>query len=368
MSEINTKTDSVLFVFSSGYNIHFHGTEKMLKEYIITLSAKFNIDILLFGSFNIELMKEFKDMPYRHLYRTANIADTLIVCDTFNNCTNTCYKAVIFNDNVSNFAVVSSILSCLNYKYSYKIWHSPFFTNRPGADDLKNDDNLSSAFDYNVFVSKYDYDWSIMNKPHVYNKDNSIILNNNLLDISKIRSHNINTTNKSLKCIYYGRLSGDKRVNNFISVIYNLICEGYDITLDLYGYKYQYDKIEILGSIENIEKTTNNKIKFYEYNIDIKDKLDNYDLGIIASYLYTNSLVTQEMILAGLPILSYDDVGVLKEINFPGNNLKTNFGATLKDIMANKYLLHKYIIDPVYLFNKFNQENTYKDIIELVNH
>ena len=359
--------NNVLLVFSSGYNVAFHGTEKMFREYVNILSKEYNVDLLFFAHYNDRLMKEFQEMPYRNLYKVCSSADQVYFAHGFEQCIQTRYDAVIFNDNVSNYHNDRVILSMLNFSKSYKVWHSPWFVNENSASDgLKNDDNIATLFDFNIFVSHYDKQWCLDNKPYVYNEENCIVLNNILYDAVPSEVKRVREEGAPLKIVYYGRLSSDKGINDFLPVVCELINEGKNITMDLYGHLWQYAPDKNLGSIKEIEEKTEEKVKFHPYDENIKDRLGEFDLSIISPYIYTNCLVVQEMVHAGLPFLSYSDVGVLKEFKFKGNHV----GKSLKDILTrivdNRALLKDYCIDPVRYFGKFKTENSYTDIVDMV--
>ena len=175
---INNKKENILFVLNFK---NFNDKHDMLYYNCIeALSKNYNVDILLFGQL---IFTDNRFNNYK-IYTVNNTADTLLMCNNFIKCTNTYYKGIIFYDNVSNFPIDSSIVQCLNYKYSYKI----SFTNQikkiyiPNV--LKSNDNVSYIFDYNILLSKEDYNWSLQNKPHIYKKENTILVE----DISSINN------------------------------------------------------------------------------------------------------------------------------------------------------------------------------------
>lgn len=358
--------ENVLVIFSYSFNLVYHGTEKMFVEYVNNLKQLYNVDLLYFGSEKDTVLSYFEDLEFRHIY-TVKYALKLRFSNNSYKLFNTHYRYILFNDTISPRNMLKGIMNNVSFDASLKVWHSPFFISTYSP--ITNDDKIALNMDYNIFVSHYDYNWCLNNKSNVFDKDNSIILNNNILTNNDC-TYQIKP-GLPLKIIYYGRFQHDKGVTNFLMPIYKLITEGYNIQFDLYGHYNTYKIPDEFSSIEDIEQKTSNKIKFYKFRDDIMDIITDYDVSIISPYVYTNSLATQEAVDKGMPILSYSNVGVLEELGFKGNNLGKNIINVIKDIYNDKTKLNNYIINKNSLIAKFNSENVYngfyyKDISNLL--
>ena len=155
-----------------------------------------------------------------------------------------------------------------------------------------------------ICVSEYDRQIGIKALP-MY-KDKMVTIHNGISDISEEYIKK-DFSKDELKIVMIARFCPQKDPYTLIFAVHELIKEGYNIKLDLYGYGQELDKV--LNCIKN---QNDNNIQYKGEISDVTPILKNYDVYALISNWEGLPIGIIEAMRAGLPIL-VSDVGGNRE-------------------------------------------------------
>ncbi len=159
---------------------------------------------------------------------------------------------------------------------------------------------ICSVFKKIICVSEYDRQIGIKALP-IY-KDKMITIHNGISDITE--EHRKKEFSKDeLKIVMISRFCPQKDPYTLIFAVHELIKEGYNIKLDLYGYGQELDKVLNCIKLKNTEN-----IQYKGEISDVTTILKNYDVYALISNWEGLPIGIIEAMRAGLPIL-VSDVG-----------------------------------------------------------
>ena len=163
---------------------------------------------------------------------------------------------------------------------------------------------ICAVFKKIICVSEYDRQIGIKTLPMYKNK--MITIHNGISDISEEYRKN-EFSKDELKIVMISRFCPQKDPYTLIFAVHELVKEGYDIKLDLYGYGQELDKV--LNCIRNQNDIN---IKYKGEISDVTPILKNYDVYALISNWEGLPIGIIEAMRAGLPIL-VSDVGGNRE-------------------------------------------------------
>ena len=151
-----------------------------------------------------------------------------------------------------------------------------------------------------ICVSEYDRQIGIKALPMYKNK--MVTVHNGISDISE-EYRKIEFSNDELKIVMISRFCPQKDPYTLIFAVHELIKEGYNIKLDLYGYGQELDKV-----LKCIKNQNNSNIQYKGEITDVTPILKDYDVYALISNYEGLPIGIIEAMRAGLPIL-VSDVG-----------------------------------------------------------
>lgn len=151
-----------------------------------------------------------------------------------------------------------------------------------------------------ICVSEYDRQIALKVIP--FFKEKFLTIHNGISDVPKIYKKT-DFSKDSLKVVMISRFCPQKDPYTLILAVYELIKEGYNIELDLYGYGEELDKVLNCIKLRNTEK-----IQYKGEISDVTPILKNYDVYALISNWEGLPIGIIEAMRAGLPIL-VSDVG-----------------------------------------------------------
>ena len=129
-----------------------------------------------------------------------------------------------------------------------------------------------------------------------------VTVHNGISDISE-EYRKIEFSNDELKIVMISRFCPQKDPYTLIFAVHELIKEGYNIKLDLYGYGQELDKV-----LKCIKNQNNSNIQYKGEITDVTPILKDYDVYALISNYEGLPIGIIEAMRAGLPIL-VSDVG-----------------------------------------------------------
>ena len=159
---------------------------------------------------------------------------------------------------------------------------------------------ICSVFKKIICVSEYDRQIGIKTLP-MY-KDKMITIHNGISDIAEEFKKN-EFSKDELKIVMISRFCPQKDPYTLIFAVHELIKEGYNIKLDLYGYGEELDKV-----LNCIKLRNTDKIQYKGEISDVTPILKKYDVYALISNWEGLPIGIIEAMRAGLPIL-VSDVG-----------------------------------------------------------
>ena len=139
------------------------------------------------------------------------------------------------------------------------------------------------------------------------------------------------------------RLDNQKNLPMMISAIAEIIDEGYDCTLDIYGRGPLYDEMKAL--IEKLDK--NKQIHLCEFSMEIAIEMSNSDAFIITSDYEGLSNSMLEALVIGIPVIATDCNGVRDFVHHGENGFvipvrdKKELKRSIMCILRGQYDLNK---------------------------
>lgn len=163
---------------------------------------------------------------------------------------------------------------------------------------------ICAVFRKIICVSEYDRQIGIKTLPMYKNK--MITIHNGISDISdEYRKKEF--SKDELKIVMISRFCPQKDPYTLILAVHELVKEGYNIKLDLYGYGQELDKV-----LNCIKLTNTGNIQYKGEISDVTPILKNYDVYALISNWEGLPIGIIEAMRAGLPIL-VSDVGGNRE-------------------------------------------------------
>lgn len=163
---------------------------------------------------------------------------------------------------------------------------------------------ICSAFKKIICVSEYDRQIGMKTLP-MY-KDKMVTIHNGISDIEDEYKKK-EFSKDELKIVMISRFCPQKDPYTLIFAVHELIKEGYNIKLDLYGYGQELE--EVKKSIKKcVENRQTENIKYRGEISDVTPILKNYDVYALISNWEGLPIGIIEAMCAGLPIL-VSDVG-----------------------------------------------------------
>ena len=163
---------------------------------------------------------------------------------------------------------------------------------------------ICSVYKKIICVSEYDRQIGIKALP-MY-KDKMITIHNGISDIPE-EYKKTEFSKDELKIVMISRFCPQKDPYTLIFAVHELVKEGYNIRLDLYGYGQELDKV--LNCIKN---QNDNNIQYKGEISDVTPILKNYDVYALISNWEGLPIGIIEAMRTGLPIL-VSDVGGNRE-------------------------------------------------------
>ena len=133
-----------------------------------------------------------------------------------------------------------------------------------------------------------------------------ITIHNGIADIAEEFKKN-EFSKDELKIVMISRFCPQKDPYTLIFAVHELVKEGYNIKLDLYGYGQELDKV-----LNCIKKQNDENIQYKGEILDVTPILKNYDIYALISNWEGLPIGIIEAMRAGLPIL-VSDVGGNRE-------------------------------------------------------
>ncbi len=187
---------------------------------------------------------------------------------------------------------------------------------------------ICSVFKKIICVSEYDKQIGIKTLPMYKNK--MITIHNGIADIpNEFKKKNF--SKDELKIVMISRFCPQKDPYTLIFAVYELIKEGYNIKLDLYGYGEELDKV-----LNCIKLKNTNNIQYKGTISDVTPILKNYDVYALISNWEGLPIGIIEAMRAGLPILVSNVGGNSECVNSNGYLVKR------QDIMNCRKQLMKF--------------------------
>jgi len=220
------------------------------------------------------------------------------------------------------------------------------------------------CFAYRKIICVSEYDRQIGIKVMPFYKNKFVTVHNGISDIeSSFKKENF-SINK-LKIVMISRFCPQKDPYTLIFAVNELIKEGLNIELDLYGYGPELNKV-----LQTIENQKTDKIKYQGEISDITTILKNYDLYALISNWEGLPIGIIEGMRAGLPIIA-TNVGGNSELIDNNGFLISRGGImelrkVIKDIYENKNSLKTLGEKSLHYYQKeFTAEKMAKETFKL---